>query len=309
MTIATRRKVKNTVSCYMMGVWPMIGFILFSVAPMLISLYLGFTKLDSRNFMQARWIGFQNYIDLFHDPLFFKAILNTLYSLLSVPINLAVGLLVAMAMSAKRVRGKKIIRIVFFIPYLCSSSVVASIFTQIFDAQFGPINTILRSMGLPQQMFFRSEKAFMPLMFLLLAWTNMGYYALLFYAALTGVPRAVMEAAEIDGAGSVTQFFKITMPLITPTTFYVFTTGLISGLQIFAQFQIIAGGMSSIFSTPWGPGNAGITVVYYMYVSSFTLNFTYGLGYGSAMAWILAIVVVILTVLNFKFSKKWVHYD
>ena len=309
MTAATKRKVKNAISCYLMGVWPLVGFLLFSAAPLVISLYLGFTKLDSRNFMYAEWIGLKNYIDLFHDPLFFKAVLNTLYSLLSVPINLIVGLLVAMAMSAERVKGKKVIRVIFFIPYLCSASVVASVFTQIFDAEFGAVNTILRNLGLPQQPFFRSEKAFMPLMFVLLAWSSMGYYALLFFGALNGVPKESLEAAKIDGCNSVQSFFRITLPLITPTTFYLFTTGLITGLQTFAQFQIIAGGMSGIFGTPWGPGDAGITVVYYLYVASFKLNFTLGVGYGSAMAWVLAVVVVILTILNFKFSKKWVHYD
>ena len=309
MTAAKKRRIKNAVSCYLMGVWPLIGFLLFSAAPLFISLYLGFTKLNSRNFTYAHWIGFKNYIDLFHDHMFFKAVLNTLYSLLSVPINLAVGLLVGMAMSAEKVKGKKVIRVIFFIPYLCSASVVASVFMQIFDAEFGAVNTILRNLGLKQHMFFRSEKAFMPLMFVLLAWTNMGYYALLFFGALNGVPKDALEAAKIDGCNSVQSFFRITLPLITPTTFFLLTTGLISGLQAFAQFQIIGQSLARVFTTPYGPNNAGVTVVYYLYTASFKNNFTQGVGYGSAMAWVLAVVVVILTVLNFRLSKKWVHYD
>lgn len=300
---------KRVWSCYVMGCIPFLGMLIFTMLPMLISGYLSFTELHTRNFLDAEWIGFENYITLFKDPLFWKAILNTLYSLLSVPINLFVGLLVAMAMSAKRVYGKKVVRVIFFIPFLCSSSVVASTFQMLFDAEFGAVNTILASLGLPQSQFFRDEKLFMPLMFILFAWEKMGYYALLFFAALVGVQKTVTEAAEMDGANSVQIFFKITLPLISPTTFYLFTTGIITGLQVFAEFQIIAGGLSGVFGTPWGPNNAGVTVVYYLYISSFQLNFTYGLGYGSAMAWILAIVVVILTVLNFKFSKKWVSYD
>ena len=293
-----------------MGGIPFVALIIFMIIPMTISLGLSFTHLHTRTFFDAEWAGLQNYVTLFKDPLFGKAILNTLYSLLSVPINLFVGLLVAMAMSAKRVRGKKAIRVIFFIPYLCAASVVASTFLQIFDAEFGVVNSILRAMGLPESQFFRDQKWFMPLMFVMLAWAKMGYYALLYYAALVGVPKAVHEAAEIDGANSVQIFFKITFPLISPTTFFLLTTGIISGLQMFAEFQIIAGSMSNIFGgTPWGPGDAGVTVVYYLYVASFTNPFTYGLGYGSAMAWVLAVIVVILTILNFKFSKKWVNYD
>lgn len=307
--IKKKTDFKRVWSCYLMGGVPFLGLLVFTMIPMAVSGYLSFTELHTRNFLDAEWIGIQNYVKLFNDPLFGKAILNTLYSLLSVPINLCVGLVIAMTMNAKRVYAKQAVRIIFFIPYLCSASVVASTFQMIFDAEFGVINTILRDLSLPTSEFFRDEKLFMPLMFLLMAWSKMGYYALLFYAALTGVPKTVLEAAEIDGATSVTSFFKITLPLISPTTFYLFTTGLITGLQVFAEFQIIAGGMSSIFSTPWGPNNAGVTVVYYLYISSFQLNFTYGLGYGSAMAWVLAIIVVILTILNFRFQKKWVHYD
>ena len=309
MIAARKRKIKNDLSCWLMGGLPILGFFMFTVAPMLISFYLSFTKLSTYNFLQAKWIGLRNYIELFKDPMFYRAIVNTLYSLLMIPMNLMAGLLIAMALHSKRVAAKKFLRIVFFIPYLCSGVVLATTFTWIFDAEFGVINGILKSLGRPKLGFFRDSKMFMPTMFVLSVWSSMGYYALLFYAALAGIPQTLLEAAEIDGAGATKRFTKIIFPMITPTTFYLFTTGLIAGLQTFSLFQMVGSNLGSIFGGPWGPNNAAIVVVYYLYVCSFTWLFTFGIGYGSAMAWVLAAVVVILTVINFRVSNRWVHYD
>lgn len=308
MKTATKKKLKNDLCCWLMGGLPVIGFILFTMTPMAISFGLSFTKLASYNFLDAKFIGFKNYIDLFKDPMFYKAIVNTVYSLLAVPLTLLAGMIIAAILHAESIKGKKIWRVIFFVPYLCSGVVLATTFTWVFDAEFGVINGILKMLELPKLGFFRDAKMFMPTMLIMMVWSAMGNYGLQFYAAFTSVPKDILEAAEIDGAGPVQRFFKVTLPLISPTTFYLFTTGLISGLQTFALFQMIGGNLGNIFGGPWGPANSAIVIVYYLYVCSFTWLFSFGIGYGSAMAWVLAIVIMILTAINFKLQKKWVYY-
>jgi len=309
MTTVQKRKWKNNLFCWGMGGLPFLGFLLFNLTPMLISFYLSFTKLSSYNFLDSRWIGLDNYVNLFKDELFFVAIKNTVIALLVVPLNLAAGMLIGLMLHAKVVKGKGALRIIFFIPYLCSGVVLSTAFMWIFDAEFGVINGILKSLGLPKLGFFRDPNMFFPSMFVMMVWNAMGNYGLQFFAALSSVPKTVLEAAEIDGANAFQRFFRITFPMITPTTFYMFTTGLITGLQTFVLFQMIGNNLGSVFGGPFGPENLANTVVYYLYVCSFTWLFRYGIGYGSAMAWVLALLVVVLTLLNFKLQKKWVHYD
>lgn len=309
MTTVKKRRIKNDIACWLMGGIPFLGFLLFTFIPMAISLVLSFTKLSSYNFLNARFIGFKNYVDLFHDEMFFKAISNTCLALLVVPLNLLAGLIIATILNAKAVVGKRAWRVIFFIPYLCSGVVLSTTFTWLFDAEFGIINTLLRQMGLPKLGFFRDAKMFMPTMFVVMIWNSMGNYGLQLFAALAAVPKEVEEAAVIDGASAVQVLFKITFPLISPTVFYLFTTGLIAGLQTFVLFQMIGSSLGNVFGAPWGPENSAVTVVYYLYICSFTWLFRFGIGYGSAIAWVLAIIIIILTALNFKLQKKWVHYD
>lgn len=292
-----------------MGGMPFLGFLLFSLTPMAISLGLSFTKLSSYNFLHATWRGLDNYIELFQDELFYVAIRNTLIALLVVPLNLIAGMLIGLMLHSQVVRGKNVLRIVFFIPYLCSGVVLSTTFMWIFDAEFGVINGILKALGLPKLGFFRDADMFMPTMFVMMIWNAMGNYGLQCYAALSSVPKEILEAGEIDGANSVQRFFRITFPMVTPTTFYMFTTGIITGLQTFVLFQMVGGNLGNVFGGPFGPENMANTIVYYLYICSFTWLFRFGIGYGSAMAWVLAILVVILTWLNFKLQKKWVHYD
>lgn len=309
MTDQKRRKLKNDLFCWGVGGIPFIGFLCFTMIPMGISFYLSFTQLNSFNFMDGIWIGLRNYRELFTDPNFYKAIGNTVYALIAVPLTLFAGMLIGLLLRAEQVKGKFVWRIVFFIPYLCSGAVLATTFMWIFDAEFGVINGILKSIGLPKLDFFRSSKMFMPTMFVLMVWNAMGNSGLQFYAALGTVNKDILEAAELDGAGPVKRFFKITFPLVSPTTFYLFTTGLISGLQTFVLFQMIGSRLGTIFGGPFGPNGAAITVVYYLYICSFTWIVMYGIGYGAAMSWVLAVLIILLTILNFKLQKKWVQYD
>lgn len=206
MTAIQKKKWKNNLFCWAMGGLPFVGFLLFSLTPMAISFVLSFTKLSSFNFLDAKWRGFENYINLFQDPLFYTAIKNTLLALLVVPLNLLAGMLIGLMLHAKVVKGKGALRIIFFIPYLCSGVVLSTTFMWIFDAEFGVINGIMKTFGLPKLGFFRDADMFMPTMFVMMVWNAMGNYGLQFFAALSSVPQTVLEAAEIDGANPFTRY-------------------------------------------------------------------------------------------------------
>ena len=304
-TRRTHKRLRNNVSCYLMCGLPVLGFAIFGLAPLLISFYLSFTQLKTLNFVSATFCGLENFHTLLSDRLFGKAILNTLYAMLSVPLSMAVGLMIAQILAQAAVKGKRFFRTLFFIPYICSTVAVTLVFKWMFDAQFGVINALFGT----NINFLLNRYWFMPVMILLSVWTGTGYYIILFQAALTGVDPALTEAAKIDGAGPVKRFFSIVLPSISATTFYLLVMGVIGGLQTFVWFQIIcdplqAGGRG------WGPNNNGITIVYYVYNNAFaTNNGAVRGGLASAAAWVLALGILLLTVLNFKLSKYWVHYN
>lgn len=299
------RRVKNNISCYCMCGLPVLGFLIFSLIPLCISLYLSFTGLETLNFASASFNGLSNFKALFTDPLFGKAVVNTLYAMLSIPISIALSLLIAHVLTQPSLRGKRVFRTLFFIPYICSSVAVTLVFKWMFDAEFGIVNNLFNT----HISFLLDKRWFMPVMILLTVWSGTGYYVILFQAALTGVNPALTEAAAIDGAGPVRRFFSITLPSISSTTFYLLVTGLIGGLQAFTWFQIICDPIMAS-GWGWGPGDAGITIVYYVYNNAFaTGTGAVRGGLAAAAAWVLALGILLLTVLNFKLSKYWVHYD
>lgn len=301
-----KRKIKHNLSCWAMAGIPILGFLLFGLAPMAISFFMSFTDLHRYDLSSATWTGFSNYVFIFKDPLFWKSIVNTLYACLTIPIQMILGLLIANVL-VKDIKGKKFFRALFFIPYICSSVAVALMFQWLFDSELGIINTILSGMGIPKQEFLLSEKQFMPVMLIMMTWAGTGYYVILYQAALTNINKSMLEAAELDGAGAVRRFFSITIPAVSPTTFYLVIMGIIGGLQNFTWFQVICSGLGDGYK--YGPGNAGLTIVYYLYDKGFDNIVTYGMGIASAAAWVLVIFILILTALNFFVSKKWVHYD
>lgn len=299
------RRLKNNLSCWCMCGLPVLGFLIFSLIPLCISLYLSFTSLETLNFASASFSGLSNFKMLFTDRLFGKAVVNTLYAMLSIPLSMVLSLMIAHVLTQKALKGKRIFRTLFFIPYICSSVAVTLVFKWMFDAEFGIVNNLLGT----HISFLLDKHWFMPVMILLTVWSGTGYYIILFQAALTGVNPALTEAASIDGAGPVRRFFSITLPSISSTTFYMLVTGLIGGLQAFTWFQIICDPIMAS-GWGWGPGDAGITIVYYVYNNAFaTATGAVRGGLAAAAAWVLALGILLLTVLNFKLSKYWVHYD
>lgn len=293
---------KNNIAGWLMISVPIIGFLLFSMIPLIMSAVLSLTELKSYRIEQATWIGLKNFGTIFTDPLFYKALGNTFYYCLSIFGCMLLGLVIAVLLTAKKTRGKRIFRTIFFLPYVCSVVAVAVMWQWIYEPNYGILNTIFKSMGMSPVGWLKNPATFMPCVILMQLWCGTGFNLILFQAALSKVEKSYYEAAELDGASAWQKFVHITLPGISPTTFYLLIMGLISGLQAFTQIQILANNST-------GPEDSGLTIVYYLYRMAFENVTTYGLGIASAMAWIAAIIIAAITFINFKVQKLWTHYE
>lgn len=273
-----------------------VGFVCFLSIPMLMSLVFSFTKYDILN--PPEFIGLDNYVTMLtKDPLFWKTFGVTLfYVLFSVPLKLIMALVVALLL----VRPGKLsafYRTVFYLPSIIGSSVAVAILWKRMFASNGMINALLSRIGIESNVAWlgRSDTAIWTL--IILAIWQFGSSMLIFLAGLQQIPRDLYEAATVDGAGWITKFLKITLPMLTPTIFFNLVNQLINGFMSFTQSFIITEGK---------PQNSTLFYVVYMYQNSFKYN---KLGYGCAMAWFMVLTVGGLAALLFLTQKKWVYYE
>ena len=281
---------------------PFLGFCLFGLIPLLLSLYLCFNSFKGLRLHTGKFVGWDNFAEILADELFWQSIGNTWFVLLATVVSLVVSLVVS-ALIATNVRGAKGFKAIYFVPYVCSMVAITFMWKWIYDYNYGVLNTTLMDWGWIKEpiSWLGSAEYYRLAMFVLLVWSSTGFNIILLTAALIGVPRELHEAAEIDGAGEVKRFFKITLPLISPTIFYLLIMGLIGALQEFTRFQVM---------TPdGGPEYQGLTVVFYLYKQLFNASGGSNLGIAPAMGWIIAVLISIVTVLNFGLQRKWVNYD
>ena len=294
-TMPSRRVlIENLQGWLFAGPW-LIGLIALFIGPMIWSIVL---SLASYNIVQApRFIGFDNYIELWTDPLIIHSLrVTTLYALLSVPLNLALGLGVALLLNQK-VRGIAIWRTLYYLPSVISGVAVALLWQWMFNSRYGLINYLLWAMfGVEGPNWLGDTRTSLWAFVLVHAWT-VGGTMLINLAALQGVPSALYEAAGIDGANAWQRFRHVTVPSISPVIFYNLIMGIITALQSFTLFFIMTNG---------GPNQSTTTYMLYLYNIAFQHT---RMGYGSAMAWLLFAYLAILTVIVFKFSSKWVHSE
>jgi multiple sugar transport system permease protein len=279
----------------LMALPAVLGFLLFTLGPMLASFVISLTDWQiggSRSF-----IGVQNYRRLLSDdPLFWKSLsVTTYYTLGAVPIVLIIGFLAALLLN-RNMRGRGVFRTVFYLPTLVPSIASAVLWIWIFNPDFGLLNTTLEQAGLPGSQWIYSEKSAVPSMMLMSVW-GFGNIMVIFLAGLQGVPRHLYEAVAIDGGGAWQQFRRVTLPFMTPTIFYNLVTSIIGTFQVFNQAYVMTQG---------GPNNATLFYIYYLYRTAFTKA---ELGYASALAWVLFLVVMVITVLLFRSARRWVYYE
>lgn len=273
-----------------------IGFVCFISFPMIMSLAFSFTKYDILT--APKFAGLDNYITMFtQDKLFWKTFGVTMYYVFfSVPLRLIMALLVALLL-VKSSRLSGFYRTVYYLPSIIGSSVAVAILWKRMFASDGVTNALLGLVGIDSATAWlgRTDTAIWTL--ILLAVWQFGSSMLIFLAGLKQIPAYLYEAATVDGAGAITKFFKVTLPMLTPTIFFNLINQLINGFMAFTQSFIITEGK---------PQNSTLFYVVYMYQNSFKYN---KLGYGCAMAWFMVLVVGGLTALIFLSQKKWVYYE
>ena len=281
---------------------PLFGFCLFGLIPLLLSLYLCFNSFKGLRLHTAKFVEWENFSEILQDEMFWQSLGNTAFVLVAAVVALLLSLAVS-ALIATNVRGAKGFKAIYFVPYVCSLVAITFMWKWIYDYNYGVLNTTLMDWGWIQEpiSWLGSAEYYRTAMFVLLVWSSTGFNIILLTAALIGVPKELHEAAQIDGAGEFRRFFSITLPLISPTIFYLLIMGLIGALQEFIRFQVM---------TPdGGPEYQGMTVVFYLYRQLFNASGGSDLGVASAMGWIIAVLISAVTILNFSLQRRWVNYD
>ena len=273
---------------------PMLLFLIFSVYPML---YAGYLSLTSFSFTQApEFIGLANFQRLFQDSVFHTAFINTLiYALGVVPTGMALSLFLAVLLNQK-IRGITIFRVAFYLPVVTSTVASGMIWLWMYAPDTGLINRLLDAVGIPTQRWLINPQLALISVMVVAIWKNLGYTMTIFLAALQGVPAHLYEAAEIDGANSWNKFWSITVPLLKPATFFIFVTSIISSFQVFGSVYVMTHG---------GPGYATTTIVHQIYLNAFRYL---RMGYASAEALVLFIVIFSLSLFNWRFLRNDVEY-
>lgn len=299
----TRKRLgKEEVQSILYANIPLFGFCLFGLIPLLLSLYLCFNSFKGLRLHTAKFVAWENFSKILQDEMFWQSLGNTAFVLVAAVVALLLSLAVS-ALIATNVRGAKGFKAIYFVPYVCSLVAITFMWKWIYDYNYGVLNTTLMDWGWIQEpiSWLGSAEYYRTAMFVLLVWSSTGFNIILLTAALIGVPRELHEAAQIDGAGEFRRFFSITLPLISPTIFYLLIMGLIGALQEFTRFQVM---------TPdGGPEYQGMTVVFYLYRQLFNASGGSDLGVASAMGWIIAVLISTVTILNFSLQRRWVNYD
>ena len=280
-----------------MVILPFLGFLCFTLFPMLMSFLLSFANLRSALITEASFdAGLKNYISIIKDEYTWKALRTTLIYSLTTFINLGLSIFLANIMH-KHICGKRVWRVLFFLPQVCSS-VSTTLMWRWILSENGVLNNILGNFGVEPIHFFTDSSWYMIAIFIMSSWQH-GTNIVVLLSAFAGINTSLQEAARLDGANEMNVFWHITFPQLTPTIYYLLTVNLIASLQEQAIFQFLN-------TTGVGPDFWGLTLTYQMY-RLINVNYQYGLS--CALSWCIGIFIMIVTAINSKLSKKWVSYD
>jgi multiple sugar transport system permease protein len=268
--------------------------LLFNLGAVIYSFAMSFTRWEA---VFVGWVGFANYQHIFASPLFWQVLSNTFYYTLGfVPLSMLAGLLLALLVNQK-LRGMAFYRLVYFAPVVTSTVAVALVFSWLYDPQYGLIDyllwTIFHIQG-PQ--WLDSTTWAMPAMILLGVWKSMGFNMVIFLAGLQDIPEELYEAARIDGAGLLSQIRHVTLPLLSPTTFFVLIISIIVSFQVFDQTYVLTQG---------GPADSTLTLSYFIYEMGFEW---FHMGYAAALSYILFVIILVVTLVQWRLQGRWVFY-
>lgn len=286
---------RNAVAGYLLVSPIFIGILLFTILPVFFSLFISFT--DWNMLHDYNWIGIKNYSDVLASRMLKTVSMNTLvYCAIAIPGSILCGLLLALAMNS-RIRGIPFYRSAFFLPNITTTVAVAIVWTWLYNDNYGLINNVLSILGIPSVKWISSRAWAMPSVAIMSIWQAMGYDMIILTAGLKNIDPTYYEAAHIDGANGFQSFRKITIPLLSPTLFFLLVTHFIGYMQMFDAAYIMTKG---------GPGHATRTIVMQIYYTAFEF---FRMGEAASYAWLLFIVVMVVTMIQFKLQSKWVSYD
>ncbi|MGQ9553949.1 MAG: carbohydrate ABC transporter permease [Anaerolineae bacterium] len=274
----------------------LVGFVLFSAGPIIASFFISLTEWSMLR--APRWVWLQNYHTIVsNDPLFSKTLFNTLYYVLvSVPMGNALALFTAILLNQHGVVGKAFFRTCFYVPSLVTGVSLAVLWSWLLNPEFGLLNHALSFLGIQPVAWLYNTRTAMPAMIFMSLW-GIGGTVVIYLAGLQGIPEHYYEAAELDGAGVFARFRHVTLPMISPTIFFCLIMGVIGSFQTFTQFFVMTTG---------GPANATLVYVLYLYRQAFEY---FRMGYAASLAWILFIVILAATAVQFWGAKRWVYYE
>jgi multiple sugar transport system permease protein len=300
--VAVRKRVRRPMSqskreaiygLAMASPW-LIGFLVFTLGPMIASFVIG---LYDTNFLNKfNFVGLHWYRSVFVDKIVHKALINTaIYSFATVPLNTLLALTIAVMLN-QGIKWQSFWRTVYYLPAVVSGVAVALLWGWLYEPRIGLFNTILARFGIEGPRWVQSEQWALPSIIIMATW-GAGGAMLIYLAGLKGIPTALYEAAEIDGATSIRRFFSITLPLLTPTIFFTVVLNIIGSWQVFTQALIMTNG---------GPNNATLTAVLHLYRTGFQQG---SFGYASAQAWLVFVIVLVFVLLALRSASSWVHYE
>jgi len=275
---------------------PVLGFLIFGLAPLISSLGLSFMSWDMMS--PAKFIGLDNFGKLAQDEKFYKSMYNTFYLLLGIPLGMIAAMALALMMN-RPLKGVSLFRTIYYIPVISPIIAVSLLWQWLLNYDYGIINEFIwKIFGVQGPNWLGDPNWVKPSFLLMGLWGGVGGTMVLYLAGLQGISSSYYEAAEVDGAKRWHQFRFITLPLLSPIHFFVVVMGVIGTFQSFSQMYILA--------ADGGPEYSGATIVYYIFQEAFKY---FNMGFASSVAWVLGVIIFILTLIQFRFSKRWVYQD
>ncbi len=267
------------------------------VIPIILSGVISFTEwnfiagLDGLNF-----IGLENYKNLMQDEGFHRALRNNVFMIVVVPVSMLLALVLA-ALINKATYFKDFFKVIYFMPFISSFVAIALLWRVLFHPSSGPINSFLRTIGIENPPLWLADPQFALIaVMIIMVWTSLGFNMVIYLAGLQGIPKDMYEAADVDGASPLRQFFSITLPMLSPTTFFLFITGVVGSFKVFDLIMVLTSG---------GPAGSTTVIVYYLYEAAFV---NLQSGYASAMGIVLLLLILFVTLIQWVGQKKWVNY-
>jgi len=292
----TLRLMRKNWTAYLFLAPGLLHFLIFTLFAVGFAFFISFHKW---NIIQPDkpFVGLDNYVRLFQDPRFLRAVTNTLTFMIGVPLNLAAGLAVALLLNTK-VRGQAIFRTMFYIPVVTPLVVSSIIWKWVYQGDYGLLNYYLLKFGLIEHkiVWLANPDLALPALIIMMIWGGTGGTMVIFLAGLQGIPEEMYDAAKVDGANALQRLLYITIPLLRPTTFFLLITGVIGTFQIFTEVYIMTNG---------GPLNRTTTIGYYLYTKAFR---ELDMGYATAMAFVLFAMIFVFTLIQWKYTRGDVEY-